>query len=240
MGRRINPTTLSHLVTRPGIDPRVWLTLAIVEEVICDQNEGIFATVTYIPEGTTETARVGTCYTHDQAGVYWPIDEGDTVLVAVPMGDAGYGPVIISRLYSADNRPHSETSNNPSATVDAASNDASIRLQPGSSLKIRTEETGQINIKSEGSGKITIEQAGTGDITLKVASGRVCYIGDEDGAEPIPLGQTLHTFLDSLRSWLAGHIHTSAAAGSPTTAPLPTPTPLPTLPDTRSTKGKVK
>jgi hypothetical protein len=237
MGRRINPTTLSHLVTRPGIDPRVWLTLAIVEEVICDQNEGIFATVTYIPEGTTETARIGTCYTHDQAGVYWPIDEGDTVLVAIPMGDAGYGPVIISRLYSADNRPHSETSNNPSATVDAASNDASIRLQPGSSLKIRTEETGQINIKSEGSGKITIEQAGTGDITLKVASGRVCYIGDEDGAEPIPLGQTLHTFLGSLRNWLVNHVHAGVTTGMGVSGTAPG---VPTLPDTRSTKGKVK
>lgn len=239
MSRRINPTTLSHLLARPGIDTRVWLTLAIVEEVVCDRDEGIFATVTYIPEGTEETARVGTCYTHDQAGVYWPIEEGDTVLVAVPMGDAGYGPIIISRLFSADNRPQDEAAST-GATVGAASTDASIRLQPGSSLKIRTEDTGQINIKSEGSGKITIEQAGTGDITLKVASGRVCYIGDEDGAEPIPLGQTLHTFLTSLRSWLSGHVHTSAAAGSPTSPPTALPTPLPTLPDTRSTKGKVK
>lgn len=236
MSRRINPTTLSHLLARPGIDTRVWLTLAIVEEVVCDRDEGIFATVTYIPEGTEETARVGTCYTHDQAGVYWPIEEGDTVLVAVPMGDAGYGPIIISRLFSADNRPQDEAAST-SATVGAASTDASIRLQPGSSLKIRTEDTGQINIKSEGSGKITIEQAGTGDITLKVASGRVCYIGDEDGAEPIPLGQTLHSFLTSLRSWLAGHVHSGVTTGMGVSGTAPG---VPTLPDTRSTKGKVK
>lgn len=236
MSRRINPTTLSHLVARPGIDTRVWLTLAIVEEVVCDRDEGLFATVTYIPEGTEETARIGTCYTHDQAGVYWPIEEGDTVLVAVPMGDAGYGPIIISRLFSADNRPQDEAAST-SATVGAASTDASIRLQPGSSLKIRTEDTGQINIKSEGSGKIIIEQAGTGDITLKVASGRVCYIGDEDGAEPIPLGQTLHTFLDSLRGWLVGHVHSGVTTGMGVSGTAPG---VPALPDTRSTKGKVK
>lgn len=236
MSRRINPTTLSHLVTRPGIDPRVWLSLAIVEEVICDREEGIFATITHIPEGTQETARIGTCYTHDQAGVYWPIEEGDTVLVAVPMGDAGYGPVIISRLYSADNRPQDEAATT-SSNISPASNDASIRLQPNSSLKIRTEEGGQINIKSEGSGKITIEQAGTGDITLKVASGRVCYIGDEDGAEPIPLGNTLKTFLDDFASKYDAHTHpvSGAATGVPVLANL-----VGAVTEFRATKGKVK
>ncbi len=78
--------------------------------------------------------------------------------------------------------------------------------------------------------------------TKLVLSADDIYLVAETGSEPAALGQTLKTFLDSLRTWATSHTHVvagvQAGAGSITSATgLPVP---PTVPDVRAGHTHVK
>lgn len=242
--RRMDPYRLADLVRGPGLDTRIHLTLAVVDDVCYDDsegNQGVYADVTYLPEGTPETVLVGSMYAGAGFGLYCPLVIGDMVLVAVPGGNSDAGPVIISRIWDSGDPPPSDIAGDTQAdgTKDPTE-DFVLRVESNTNLRIRTAGSGNISMKSEGSGEIRIEQAGTGNIVLKVADGHLCYVGDETGAEPIALGQTLKDFLDSLRSWISTHTHAYAPGTGtpvPTDAPLPAP---PAVPDVRAAKGRVK
>lgn len=55
--------------------------------------------------------------------------------------------------------------------------------------------------------------------------------------EPSTLGQTLMTYLNSLRVWDIAHVHTSSVPGSPTTVPV---VPPPSVPDVRAPSVQIK
>lgn len=105
-------------VSYPGIDPRVWLTLATVVDVGFDSNNGIFVDVKYQPDGTDETALLTAQHTGTRCGSYRPVKEGDTVVVAVPKGDPGNGPVIIARCWNAGDPPAAEMGDGDDAVND--------------------------------------------------------------------------------------------------------------------------
>src|SRR5216683_3334457 len=102
----IDLSKLSAAAARPGIDTRIWLTLAVVKELGYDSAEGIFADVQFQPSGEIETCFVGSAYSGGQFGMYCPLRVGDTVLVAVPSGDPNNGPIIISRQWDASDPPN--------------------------------------------------------------------------------------------------------------------------------------
>lgn len=169
----------------PGIDPRVWLTLAVVEKVGYDPAGGVFADVTFQPTGEPETAYVAAPYAGNTAGIgfgaWFPLEVGDTVLVAVPGGDTGAGPVIVARFWNTGDPPPSPADLDWAAgalSLDPPS-DVVIRAKPGSSFKIRTatadldlqvEATGDLKLTNIGTGNITVETLGAGKVKLGVAA----------------------------------------------------------------------
>lgn len=252
MARRMDATRLAALVRGPGMDTRVHLALASVDDVCYDDtagNEGVYADVTYLSDGTPETCVVGSVYAGAGFGLYCPLAIGDVVLVAVPFGNPDAGPVIISRLWDSGDPPPSDLAGvtQEDGTKDPTE-DFVLRVESNTNLRIRTAGSGNISIKAEGSGDIRIEQAGTGNIVLKVTDGKLCYVGDETGAEPIALGQTLKDFLGSVKSWMDGHKHAYTAPGpTPTLTSAPVtdpagviPDPSPAVAEVRAAKGRVK
>ena len=115
----------------PGIDPRVWMSLAYVNtgagvngaDVIVDSREGVFAGVTLMPSQQQDTARLSSEYAANGAGDYVPLIPGEEVLVAVPSGSWDEGLVIVKRLWSPSDPP-------PAAIVNF-STDASRTLPKG-------------------------------------------------------------------------------------------------------------
>lgn len=239
----LNIGELSHALARPGIDPRVWIDLGVVTARGFDPDHGPFVDLELVPSGDVETAMVGTTYAGRAYGAWFPLEVGDLVVVAIPRGDTGAGPVVITRVWRAADPPPSEV-----GAGEDLSDDVVLRVREGKRYVLRTsgsggsvdvavEGDGAINLVARGSGRITIQQAGSADIVLKVASGKLCYVGDDAGAEPIALGTTLKGWMDSLTTWLTAHTHGNGNAGSPTTPPV---APPPSAPDVRAQKGRTR
>lgn len=109
MRRNIDVGRLAKAVQRPGVDPRVWCCLAVVQELGIDA-QGVFADVQVQPDGNVETCYVGTPFAGSVDGEtgygdWCPLEVGDTVLVAVPMGDTDSGPIIVTRVWNGGDPP---------------------------------------------------------------------------------------------------------------------------------------
>lgn len=122
----IDTGRLAAAASRPGIDPRVWVCLAVVVEQVTDPDEGVFVDVKLIPSGDPETVYLGTGYAGGSFGEYSPVREGDTVMVAFPMGDPAYGGVLISRFNDASDPPH----------ADFTGQQRVVRAEPGQNMKL--------------------------------------------------------------------------------------------------------
>lgn len=144
---------LSAAAQRPGIDPRVWITLALVKEVGFDAEQGIFVDVQLQPSGELETCFLGAAYAGAEFGMYAPVQVDDMVLVAVPSGDPNHGPVIISRMWDAGDKPHADMN----GTGGAASDNMVLRLKSGAKLLIRTSgDGGEVDIQVEGGANLLL------------------------------------------------------------------------------------
>lgn len=162
---------LGQAVSHPGIDPRTWVSLAIVNHVVIDPAEGPFADITLMPLAQEKTARVGVEYAGNGFGVWAPIEIGDEVLVEAPSGNPDEGLVITRRLYSRSDPP-------PQAMVDNPT-DLIIVVKEGRSLRIAVSGGGQVLL-------------GSADATLKVAR-----IGDKARLSAIGPITDLQALLDA-------------------------------------------
>lgn len=134
---------LASATARPGNDPRVWLTLAVVKELGFDAEEGLFADVQYQPSGDFETALVSGACAGSRFGSWRPLAIDDTVLVAVPMGDPGHGPVIISRLWNAGDPPPEDFGSGQDPSEDWID-----ILGPDKHYILKTSGNGQIKLQA--------------------------------------------------------------------------------------------
>lgn len=202
--RRVDTNKLANAASRPGIDPRRWLALAVITDLGFDATHGIFADVRYVDNGETDTALVGTCYAGNGFGANFPLHVEDTVLVAVPMGDSGWGPVIIARMWNSGDPPAPEfngiaDNNGPNPT-----NDVVIRVEANQNCRIIVDGPGQVLIQSRGTGGIVLEA----DHVLT---------GSAAASQPHVLGNTAKT-------WLSSHIHaTPFGPSQPPTEAVPFP-----------------
>ena len=224
--RVIDPTRISRLVSRPGVDPRQWLTYAVVKELGFDPAEGMFADVQYVPTGEIETVLVGASYAGNDFGCWAPLEVDDTVVVGIPGGDPGNGPVILARVWKAGDKPNADMGNGEVPTRDFV-----LRVNKNSKLRIRTSGEGDIEIVPEGSGKV--------------------YLGDVADTEPAVRGLTLQNWLNSLQNQINAHVaafnahvHTVGAPG-PSSTPFPIPgsipeTPITAPPDVQAQKVVVR
>lgn len=200
---------LAALAARPGIDPRVNCVLAEVVDVGVDPAHGVFADITFLPIQQEETAHVGTCYAGNGFGWWFPVEAGDTVLVALPLGDAGWGPVIVARMWSSTDVPPTELQGaaDPHGGSPSPILDVYLRVKPGQGFKIRTSAAGGVDVAVEG----------TGDAVL-TAGGRVRL---QDGSQPFVRGTAYTNAMTTLLAALntlelaVGTFATSLGAGAP-------------------------
>lgn len=160
----ISTNDLAAAASRPGADPRVWLTLAAVDDIYVDANEGVFVDITYLPDGTQETAYLGAPYSGNGFGLFCPPEIGDTVVVAVPLGDPNEGAVIVARYWNASDPPLAEARNG-----DAVSQDVSLRIRTDRNFRVRAAGTGGVSTVAEGTGDVTTT-AESGDVTTRAGN----------------------------------------------------------------------
>ena len=103
--RTMDVGRLSAAASQPGIDTRIWLTLAVVTDIGFDAAEGVFVDVQYQPTGENETCYLAMPFAGSGFGVFFPVEVDDTVLVAVPSGDPNNGPWVIARAWNAGDAP---------------------------------------------------------------------------------------------------------------------------------------
>jgi len=165
---RIDTGRLANAVSRPGIDPRVWVSLAIVKKVVVDPLEGVFVDVVTMPGMFAGTARLGCEYAGNGFGFYAPLEVDDEVLVEAPNGDPGNGFVITKRLFSRSDPPPSQVATNPT--------DVLLYVKPGKTLRMVVSGGGNAVVEAEGASVVLL---GSESATLGVAR-----LGDQVSIAP--------------------------------------------------------
>ena len=136
--RGLDLQRISAAVERPGIDPRVWASLAVVTDFRVDPEVGPLADVVTLPDNDEHTARLGTVYSGVGWGLYAPVAVDDEVLVVAPSGHPDNGLVIVARMHSASDPPPAEAVDNPGDVV--------LHVEDGANLRLVTSGTGVIRI----------------------------------------------------------------------------------------------
>lgn len=155
----IDTARLSNAVSRPGIDPRIWVSYAVlISEPYIEEVEGqqdIVVDIQMMPIGDQETARVGAIYAGNGFGFYCPLHEGDEVLVCAPSGDPDEGLVVMQRLWSPADPPPQAVYDNPE--------DVTLVVQQGKNLRLSVLGAGNVVIAAEdGKVKLGSEDADKG------------------------------------------------------------------------------
>lgn len=144
-GTRVARTPDVHMISkalsRPGIDPRMWISCGYVQAV-SKTDQGTFVDVVIAPHLDPYTCRVGEVYAGVGHGMSFPMSVDDEVLVALPNGDPNEGGVVICRLHSASDPPPSEVEDNPDDVV--------LHVQDGQSMTVVVESGGTINLGGTG------------------------------------------------------------------------------------------
>lgn len=145
---------LSKALTRPGIDPRAWCSLAIVQSVVIDEAAGVFCDVLLMPSKRRETARLGAAYAGSGFGFYAPVKVDDEVLVTAPGGDPAQGLVITQRLWSPADVPPAGLESTPEDVVLVVETDKSLRLtvQGGGDVVVTADE-GKVKLGGDAASK---------------------------------------------------------------------------------------
>lgn len=206
----IDVNRLAAAVARPGIDPRVWVSYAVLtSDPVVELREGqqdVLVDLLLLPSGQPETARVGAMYAGNGFGLYAPLHKDDEVLVVAPSGDPDEGLVVMQRLWSPADPPPSAVSENPL--------DVTLVVENGRSLRLNVS----------GGGKVYL---GGSEDTQPVALGQSV----QDYLESV------QTLFDTLLAWIPVPGDGGAALKTALTTAF---TPAPTLPDVRATLAEVK
>jgi hypothetical protein len=126
---------IARALQRPGIDPRAWVSLALVQSVVVDA-DGAFCDVLLVPSNRRHTARLGAAYAGSGWGLYAPPQVEDEVVVMAPDGDPSAGLVIVSRVWSRVDAPPTEAQENPEDVVLVVRPDRSLRLSVSGGGKV--------------------------------------------------------------------------------------------------------
>lgn len=168
---KLDTSRLGQAISRPGIDPRAWVTLAIaLDESKVDPAYGVFVNVQFMPTGEKYTATVPAGYAGKGFGFYAPIHKDDDIVVMIPLGDPRLGVVVVGRLWTAADTPPTEAVTDPDEVMLIVEKDHNLRL------------------KVTGTGKVEVDSDDT--VTLKSPKVR---LGDEAATEQLVLGTTYRT-----------------------------------------------
>jgi hypothetical protein len=148
-----------------------------------DPENGVYVDIKTIPAGDEDTCLCGSGYVGNGYGAYLPLAVDDLVVVALPRGDSGMGPVVIVRLWSGSDKPPAEL-----GAVDGAEppDEPVIIIGPGQTARIICRPGASVTITAA-EGRIALDSP---DVRL----------GTADPSEPALFGDEL---IDNL---LAGAI----------------------------------
>lgn len=161
VGTSIDVQRLGQAIARPGLDTRLWVSLAVaLDESFMDPNHGPFVDVYLMPSQQEVTARIPAAYAGNGFGTSeGTIHKDDELLVIAPSGDPNEGCVVTCRLWSAADLPPQQAIDNPDDVVTVLEEDKSYY------------------VAVQGSGDIEMV-ADTGDAKLLSASG-MTFLGDD-------------------------------------------------------------
>jgi len=124
----------AEALSRPGIDPRCFTTLAVVNKVNATA-AGVYCDVTTIM-GIQETAALAPDYGGDGYGFYAPIEAGHMVLIAIPEGEHAAGARIIAHIWDEGDPPPDEVVDHPE--------DVALVVKPGKTIRITVSGGGNV------------------------------------------------------------------------------------------------
>ena len=164
---------LKGALRSPGIDTRMNLVIGEVvddDPPTFDAEYGMFADVKVQPDLHTETCLVGSDYAGNDYGEWNPLHVGDLVLVALPMGDPGYGPIIVARIWNVQAKPPAEFQ----------AENAGDPMDPATDRTIVVDKSGKYRIVARDGAKVAIEMSGGGDFDLTAKAGSNINLTGED------------------------------------------------------------
>lgn len=128
VGRSPDFGRMAEAVSRPGIDPRCWVSTAYVSAFTIDE-EGPRVDVILMPSEQPEVARVATEYAGPGFGFYVPVDVDDEVLVGYPNGDPEEGLVVLRKLWSKSDTPPAGAIDDPTCILLHAKEDCTVKIK---------------------------------------------------------------------------------------------------------------
>lgn len=210
MSKRLDMGRLRQLTSGPGTDTRYMLVLAVVDKVVVDPREGIFCDISFLPMEEPETAQLGVPYAGNGFGFYFPVEEDDIVLVAIPDGDPGAGPVIISRIWNAADKPIAESAGAADPDIGPGqyrpSGDVILKTKSGASFKTLISGGGNAETAVTGGGKIGLSTSGGGHVEINAAGGAVVKL--QDASQAFVRGDDfdthIDTYVDAVKTYTVG------------------------------------
>lgn len=195
---------LGEALSRPGIDPRCWVSLATIEDIAIDPDEGIFVDVFVMPSRQVLTARVMSPYIGDGYGLFFPLKVGDEVLVGWPSGDPMMGLCVLGRLFSPTDKPSLQFSKNPdtldqtnAATLDTT-NDIVLVVEPGQKVRILVSNGNASNELVFSGDELRVTLTGDSRAVIKAEDNAKVYLGDDPAnTQPVALGGELESYFGS-------------------------------------------
>lgn len=161
---------MSQALMRPGIDPRVWVSYAVLTDEpvvdVVDGQQGVFCDIVLLPMNMTATARVGAAYAGNGFGLYTPLHKDDEVVVIAPSGDPNEGLVVTQRLWSPSDPPPQAVADNP--------DDVTLVVEAGKNLRLNVQGEGKVYLGgNEGTRGVARLDDLTGNGTLSIVASTV-------------------------------------------------------------------
>jgi len=177
---KMDQRTLAEAFSYPGIDPRAWVSYAIVETVQAetenpvefDADDGqIYVNCVLKPSNQPCRARLGGAFSGPGEGFYSPFVGGEEVLLAIPEGDTKTGAVVLARLSNGyDGFPMGSVGGKDADTntFTMMRSRPAITIESGASVLLRSASMGAM-----------MQLAGTGAVTLRDGAADVLQISPD-------------------------------------------------------------
>lgn len=175
---------LAAAISRPGIDPRCWCSLAYASgELVLDAEHGALLDVTLLPSNLETTVRVPQAYAGSSFGEHeGQVHKDDEVVVVFPDGDPAAGGILVARLWSAADVPPADAVDNPGDHVRV--------MEEGKSERLRLQGSGRWVFDGEDEVQHTTTAKATYKAATFVADTSNVRLGDEGAVEQLVLGTT--------------------------------------------------
>ncbi len=169
----------------PGIDPRLWVIEATVDEVHVGE-DGVFVDVTAHateqPDGLPNRAQMVPAFAGAGFGIYVPVQAGDLVLVVAPDGNLDGSPRAFGPMHNDQDTLPQEAQDEPESLWVVAQKDKHIRFKV------------------------------TGDGVVSFDAPRV-ELGPWESSNPLTCWNELKSILNSMKNLVVAHTHVVNVAG---------------------------